>query len=145
MVDPSTQIRADTLVQGGHAGPPLQEGHEMPHNAGDRRRTMRLAGYDYTEPSAYFVTICTQARQCLFGEVVGDSMCLNDAGRMVARWWQAIPTKFRSIELDEYVVMPNHIHGIIVIVGADQRVRPHIDGAKTSLLKIMQWFKTMTT
>ena len=74
--------------------------------------------YDYSQAGAYFVTICVQMQQCLFGSVVKEEMRLNDAGNLVRAIWQALPTRFPSIELDQFVVMPNHIHGIILIVGA---------------------------
>ncbi len=81
------------------------------------RRSIRLRGYDYTQAGAYFVTIVTQDRACLFGEVVDGHMRLNDAGRMVAAEWDALRTRFINIDLDAFVVMPNHIHGVIVITG----------------------------
>jgi REP element-mobilizing transposase RayT len=65
----------------------------------------------------YFVTICTHSRECLFGDVVGE-MRLNDAGQMVRRIWNDLPIKYPGIEIDEFVVMPNHAHGIIIVVGA---------------------------
>lgn len=86
------------------------------------RRSIRLKGYDYRQAGAYFVTICTQSRACLFGEVVDGEMRLNEAGRMVLAEWNALPDQFPMIGLDRFVVMPNHIHSIIVftndIVGA---------------------------
>jgi REP-associated tyrosine transposase len=83
-----------------------------------RRRSMRLMGYDYSQAGAYFVTICTQNRQCLFGDIGDDGeMLLNDAGQMVHRIWNDSPVKYSGIEIDEFVLMPNHFHGIIVIVG----------------------------
>ena len=89
-----------------------------------RRRTMRLKGYDYSQPGAYFVTICTKDRLCLFGEVIEGRVKLNDSGQMVGRWWDELSNKFPSVAIDDYVVMPNHFHGILIIVGADLRVRP---------------------
>lgn len=83
-----------------------------------RRRSIRLKDYDYSQAGAYFVTICTKDKQCLFGEIVEGKMRLNKIGRMVEKTWRDIPTRFPSVELDEYIVMPNHIHGSIVIVGA---------------------------
>ena len=80
------------------------------------RRSIRLKGYDYTQAGAYFVTICTQHRECLWGDVIGDEMQLNDAGQMVKTNWDQLPQRFPTVELDEYVVMPNHLHGILVIV-----------------------------
>ncbi len=80
-----------------------------------RRRSLRLKGYDYTHMGAYFVTIATQGRSCLFGEVIGKEMRLNEAGEMVCRTWEALPQRFPVTEIDMFVVMPNHLHGIIVI------------------------------
>jgi REP element-mobilizing transposase RayT len=73
-----------------------------------------LKGYDYSLAGAYFVTISTQDHVCIFGDVVEGIMCLNEAGLMVSTVWDALPTRFPSIALDAFVVMPNHIHGIIV-------------------------------
>jgi len=83
------------------------------------RRSIRLQGYDYAQAGAYFVTICTQDRECLFGEVVDGEMVLNAYGRVVATFWQRIPHHFARVELDEWVVMPNHVHGVIVITDDD--------------------------
>jgi len=79
------------------------------------RRSIRLKGYDYAQAGAYFITVCVQDRACLFGEVVGDQMHLNDAGRNVLDEWNALPVRFPSVELDVVGAMPNHIHGIIVM------------------------------
>ena len=79
------------------------------------RRSIRLKGYDYSRCGAYFVTICTLNRKCLFGDVVDGLMQLNDAGRMVQKCWCAIPDHFPHAQLDQFVVMPNHVHGIIMI------------------------------
>jgi REP-associated tyrosine transposase len=81
------------------------------------RRSIRLQGYNYAQAGAYFVTICTQNRECLFGEVVDGAMILNDAGRMVEAIWDRLPDRFPFIELDQFGVMPNHVHGIIVLTG----------------------------
>ena len=80
-----------------------------------RRRSLRLKGYDYTHVGAYFVTIVTQKRLCLFGDIVGKGMRLNEAGQMACRVWEALSQRFPGIEIDMFVVMPNHLHGIIVI------------------------------
>jgi putative transposase len=71
------------------------------------RRSIRLQGYNYAQAGAYFVTICTQNRECLFGEVVDGAMILNDAGRMVEAIWDRLPDRFPFIELDQFGVMPN--------------------------------------
>jgi REP element-mobilizing transposase RayT len=79
------------------------------------RQSIRLKGYDYSQAGAYFLTLCTYQRQCLFGEIVGGAMQLNPYGQVVADCWQAIPDHFPRIALDVSVVMPNHIHGILSI------------------------------
>ncbi len=84
----------------------------------NHRRSIRLKGYDYTGVGAYFVTICTQDRLHLFGEIVGADMILNDAGHMVENCWNEIPTHFPHMQLDQFVVMPNHVHGILWITKA---------------------------
>jgi putative transposase len=117
------------------------------------RRSIRLKDYDYSQAGAYFVTICTKDRECLFGEIKGVEERLNDAGSMVERWWQKIPYKFSSIDIDRYIIMPNHFHGIITILWEDPCGCPDVkcnrtgEGAHTGapLQKIIQWFKTMTT
>ncbi len=96
------------------------------------RRSIRLKGYDYAQAGAYFVTIVTQDRACLFGEVVDGEMRLNDGGRIADQCWLDIPSHFPQVELDTFVVMPNHVHGIIVIddsVGAKHVGAKHV-GAK---------------
>ena len=118
-----------------------------------RRRAMRLKEFDYAATGAYFISIVTQNRSCLFGDIVDGKMQLNNAGETVSRCWHELNSKFSSIKTDEFVVMPNHIHGIVIIadatVGADLRVGPPIvqTGAHAGapLPKILQWFKTMTT
>jgi hypothetical protein len=79
------------------------------------RRSIRLPGYDYSQPGAYFVTICAYQRQCLFGEIIDGQMRLNQYGAIVADEWQKSSIMRREIELDAWVVMPNHFHGIVII------------------------------
>lgn len=78
---------------------------------------MRLKGYDYAQGGAYFVTVCTYNRECLFGDVQDGKIQLNDAGRMVEQCWLSITDHFPQVNLDAFVVMPNHVHGVIVING----------------------------
>jgi putative transposase len=78
-------------------------------------RSIRLPGYDYTQTGAYFVTICTHQRQCLFGEIIDGQMHLNLCGQVVISRWQNIPRHFPRVKLDEFVLMPDNLHGIIVI------------------------------
>ena len=121
------------------------------------RRSLRLAHYDYSQAGRYFVTVCIEGRRCLLGEIVDEEMRLNDVGKMVEKWWKELENKFPSIEIDAFMTMPNHFHGILVIdqcpgtrrnVGAALRGRPEVGhprrGAPT-LGDIMDWFKTMST
>ena len=82
------------------------------------RRSIRLPGYDYSQAGSYFVTICAQDSECLFGDVVDGMVVLNDAGRMVQTVWDELPKHYPGVQLDEYIVMPNHFHGIVSLVGA---------------------------
>ncbi len=79
------------------------------------RRSIRLKGYDYGQPGAYFVTICTRGRVHLFGEVANGEMRLNELGRVAEWYWRHIPQHAPYVELDAFVIMPNHIHAIIWI------------------------------
>ena len=88
------------------------------------RKSIRLKKHDYTQPGDYFVTVCTYKHEMVFGDVVGKKMMLNDAGRMVDIWWQKMFEKYNGISMDTYIVMPNHVHGIISIVGAIPCNRP---------------------
>jgi REP element-mobilizing transposase RayT len=88
------------------------------------RRSLRLKGYDYARPGAYFVTICAQDRTYLFGDVVDGQMRLNEFGRIVREAWDDLPNHYPNVEMDAFVIMPNHIHGIIVFVGAGLKPAP---------------------
>lgn len=79
------------------------------------RNSIRLKGYDYYSDGFYFVTICTHKRQCLFGEIVNDEMVLNEYGKIIAEEWIKSSEIRQEIELDEWIVMPNHFHAIIAI------------------------------
>lgn len=79
------------------------------------RRSTRLAGYDYSSPGAYFITLVTYQRACLFGQVWDGELKCSRAGYIIAEYWQAIPDHFPYVELGALVVMPNHMHGILII------------------------------
>ncbi len=83
----------------------------------NHRRSIRLAGYDYSSAGAYFVTIVVHGRERLFGEIINEEMRLNDFGKIANECWCAIPEHFPFVELGAYVIMPNHVHGIIIING----------------------------
>ena len=78
------------------------------------RRSIRLKEYDYSQPGAYFITIATFQRDCLFGQITNEEMQLNEFGKIAGECWYAIPEHFVNVELAAYVIMPNHVHGIIV-------------------------------
>jgi putative transposase len=105
------------------------------------RRSIRLPAYDYSAPGAYFITIVTHGRICLFGDVINGQMRLSDRGLIAEDCWRDIPDHFPHIELGAFVVMPNHIHGILILhdradgaaivsppVGATQWVAPTTGG-----------------
>lgn len=91
--------------------------HETPLNTRHHRRSIRQRDYDYTQSGAYFVTLCTHERLPLFGAVVSGEMVCNVWGQIVQACWDEIPAHYPMVELDAFVVMPNHVHGIIVITG----------------------------
>jgi putative transposase len=91
------------------------------------RRSIRLRGYDYSQAGLYFITICTKDREYLFGKIADGEMVLNDAGKIAFDEWVKLPERFPNFDLDVFQIMPNHMHGIIVlndIVGATLAVAP---------------------
>ena len=115
------------------------------------RRSIRLKGYDYTQAGAYFVTICTQGRECLFGQVVEGKMRVNPFGEIVVWAWNDLPNHNPHVELDAFVVMPNHVHGIVLIVddlvGAGSEPAPTMAMVTTrrhGLPEIVRQFKTFS-
>jgi len=110
--------------------------------------------YDYAQAGAYFVTICAQDRLCLFGKVADDEMRLNAAGLEITRWWHELANKYPCVKLDTLVVMPNHLHGIIVVdhradhIPGDHpfdRLRAGSGSPLPSLGEMVGWFQTMST
>jgi hypothetical protein len=87
------------------------------------RRSIRLPDFDYTQDGAYFVTLCTQDREYLFGVIEGGEMVLNDFGVIVREEWEKSAAIRAEIELGEFVVMPNHVHAIVIIRDACSRTR----------------------
>lgn len=106
------------------------------------RRPLRLPDHDYTEAGFYFVTLCTQNRACLLGTVVEGVMRPNPAGQMMADVWTAIPERHAGVDVDEMIVMPNHLHGIVVLLSGE-RGEPIAGGH--GLPAVMQRFKALTT
>jgi REP element-mobilizing transposase RayT len=91
--------------------------HAIPEIRG--RRSIRLRGWDYSSPGWYFVTLCVQNRECLFGKITNNKINLIAAGRMIEKIWLEMPDKYPGVTLDEFVIMPNHVHGILgIYVGA---------------------------
>jgi REP element-mobilizing transposase RayT len=80
-----------------------------------QRKSIRLKEYDYSQAGEYFVKICTQNHECKFGNIVNGEMHLNDFGMVVEDCWKGIPLHFKNVELDEYIIMPNHLHGILIL------------------------------
>jgi putative transposase len=89
----------------------------MKNDRNKHRRSIRLQNYDYKRSGAYFVTMVTQNRACLFGDVVDGRLQLNDAAQMIQAIWDQLPEHYPSVETDAFVIMPNHVHGIIALVG----------------------------
>ena len=116
------------------------------------RRSVRMRGYDYGQTGAYFVTVCAAGRECLFGEVVGDEMHSSKAGEIVAEEWLRCAFLRPRVTLDAFVVMPNHLHGILVL---DDEGRGTVHRAPTSeafgkptsdtVPTIVRYFKAATT
>src|SRR5690606_9465230 len=100
----------------------------------------RLRDYDYSTPGLYFVTICTQDRECRFGHVVVGLMMPSESGRMVSDQWSNLTSAFSDVSIEHLVVMPNHVHAIVGI-GLET---PEAD-VRTPLSDAMHWYKSMTT
>ena len=83
------------------------------------RKSIRLKEYDYSKPNAYFITICTYNKECIFGAITNGEMRLNVCGKIVDNEWLKTPTIRPYVLLDKYIIMPNHIHGIIIIDSRD--------------------------
>jgi REP element-mobilizing transposase RayT len=121
------------------------------------RRSLRLKGYDYTQAGAYFVTICCQHRRCVFRDIVDGEMRMNEAGQIVQAVWEELPIRCPGVDTDAFVIMPNHVHGIVTIgldagVGA-QFIAPMHQGAMNqgamnrapTLGEVVRVFKAVST
>ena len=114
-----------------------------------QRKSLRLKHYDYSLEGMYFVTMCTEDRRCLFGHVVGagpsagPKVQFNEIGSMVESIWYQIPDHYPGVEIDEFIVMPNHLHGIIRLMPSDGR--PQGAAPTFGLPGIIQRFKSLTT
>lgn len=99
------------------------------------RKSIRLKGYDYSQSGAYFITICTNKKENIFGEIINDLMVLNEKGKIIQNEWEKTNQIRPEIIIDEYIIMPDHIHGIIIIsnpVGVN-RNSPQIDNNSPSV------------
>jgi putative transposase len=118
-----------------------------------QRRSIRLKDYDYSQAGAYFVTICTRDKVAVLGEIVDGVMQLNRFGNVVNKCWLEIPHHFPNVEIDTFVIMPNHIHGIVSIVDncRGEVTSPTPKGAETAPLQkhtlgqVIAYFKYQTT
>ena len=118
-----------------------------------QRRQSRLKDYDYTASGAYFFTVCTYNRACILGEVVEHEVILTPLGMMVESAWQDVPNHYQHVRIDQSIVMPNHIHGIVRIELSDRgpardpgRSPTHRNGtAPESLAAIVGSFKARVT
>lgn len=126
------------------------------------RKNIRLPDYDYSSPGCYFVTICTFRKRHSLGLIKDEQSILNKNGKLVSGYWASIPDIYSNVELDEFVVMPNHIHGLITIVAAGSlqegtiptdpinsvgvgSADPHDDARKTTIPSIVARFKKTST
>ncbi|MFL5704878.1 MAG: transposase [Ktedonobacteraceae bacterium] len=101
----------------------------------------RLAGYDYSQPGYYFVTICTQQHRLVFGNVVDGQMSLRGPGQIAQSVWVTLPRRFAHVKLDAYVFMPNHLHAIVALSDLD----PIHTGSRAALWEIIRVFKAATS
>lgn len=134
--------------------PYFVEGGSMKYNPNiHHRKSSRLRHYDYSQPGAYFITICTRNRACLLGEIIDRKIVLNDAGKIPKQYWLEMPDHFPNVVLGEYIIMPNHMHGIIVLsdnVGARhamhlQQAEQFGNPTRQSIPTIIRSFKSAVT
>ncbi len=121
----------------------------------DRRQSMRLSDFNYAQAGCYFVTLCAHQRQCLFGTICEGFMQEGAAGLMVQENWTALPARFPFVALDAYVVMPNHLHGLLFLTDQEGEQPQnsfssaegyHPNGTSAGTLgRIVQAFKSLTT
>jgi len=116
-----------------------------------RRHTIRLKGYDYSQAGAYFVTTCTHNQECILGRVVDSEMRLSTFGEVVAACWDDLPHHYPHVELDAFAIMPNHIHGIImlvdpaIVVGAGLKPAPTMINKRHGVTEVIRAFKTFSS
>lgn len=115
------------------------------------RKSIRLKEYDYSQPCEYFITICTFNKICIFGEVIEEKIILSSIGEIAKKCWEEIPERFPTVRLDEHVIMPNHVHGIIIITEGRDLINqiptsnfPLMKNPKITLGKIIRHYKART-
>ncbi len=106
------------------------------------RKIIRLSGFDYATPGYYYVTLCTKNKQCLFGKVAGGEMMINALGRIVVEVWQGLASNFSDLVLDEFIVMPNHVHGLVRI---EKRLSFKEAGTAATLSQVVGALKSKST
>ncbi len=109
------------------------------------RRSIRLKGYDYSQNGAYFLTVCTHNRECLLGEITDGEMVLNEYGKIVDECWRGLPNHYQNMQLDYFVVMPNHFHGIIMINTVGAGLKPAPTKTKHGLSEFIRALKTFSS
>jgi len=120
------------------------------------RRSLRLRKHHYARGGVYFVTLCARERECLFGEITGVEMRLSDCGKIIRDEWLHTETTRQNVLLDAYVIMPNHIHGVIILTSgiAAEKRRPtwfnaDLERARAavpdSVAAVLTQFKSITT
>jgi putative transposase len=110
-----------------------------------QRRNLRLRNYDYTHQGAYFITVCTYNKQLLFGNINESTMRLNPLGEIVDSVWKDIPHHFPEVKNEIFIVMPNHVHGIIVIQETGRSGHRPAPTEKHSLTEIVRAFKSFSS
>ena len=118
----------------------------MKYNSGiHHRRSVRLCKYDYSQAGLYFITMCTANRKCLFGDIVDGKMSLNNAGQNANECWWKITDHFPNTALHKFIVMPNHVHGIIEITVGANNYSPLPPGTSKTIGSIVRGFKIGVT
>ena len=107
-----------------------------------RIESSRLKDWDYSTPWWYYVTICTNNMVCWFGKVNKGKMIMNDLGKQVENYWKEIPTHYKKVELDYYIIMPNHVHGVIIINDVETGHAPSLQTKRPTLGSIVGSFKS---
>jgi putative transposase len=109
------------------------------------RQSLRLKDYDYARAGMYFVTVCTFGRACILGSAGEDASNLSEFGHMVQEAWLALPSRYPGIDVDAFVVTPNHVHGIVVLDGLSEGGQAQGPDPTMTLPQVVHRFKSFTT